>query len=254
MGNLGGIVASRVARTLKAGGPSFTVSSEENSGLAALSTAIEQLRGGRLSMALVGAVDLAGDLRAVLAQDEGRAYSRDGDAKPWSNQAQGSVVEGAVAFVLKRKADALRDGNTIIATIAAHEAAMAPQVEELIPTKNGLQSLTEQVDAELRKQVGFIAGHGSAIAKEDMNELAQIEQCYQDGADKALSSAAVLGHTGAASGLFSLLQAVCALEHHTLPSQGAFMMTVMLAFMAPINCAIGCVTALMVRASLRSMA
>ncbi|MCK5795186.1 MAG: hypothetical protein KAH12_10800, partial [Anaerolineales bacterium] len=41
MGALGGIVASRIARELNIGGPSFTVSSEESSGISALKTAVQ---------------------------------------------------------------------------------------------------------------------------------------------------------------------------------------------------------------------
>ncbi len=67
MGALASIAASRIAREFRFGGPSFTVSSAETSGLRALEIAAAALRRGELDQALVGAVDLAGDLRAVLA-------------------------------------------------------------------------------------------------------------------------------------------------------------------------------------------
>ena len=44
MGALGGLVASRIAREFRLGGPSFTVSSEETSGLRALEIAERTLR------------------------------------------------------------------------------------------------------------------------------------------------------------------------------------------------------------------
>ena len=68
MGALGSIVASRVAREFRLGGPSFTVSSEETSGFRALDVASGMLRRGELDEAVVGAVDLPGDLRASLAE------------------------------------------------------------------------------------------------------------------------------------------------------------------------------------------
>ena len=68
MGSLGGMVASRIAREFRIGGPSFTVSSDETSGIQALAIAVEWLQKGELDAAIVGAVDLAGDVRGVLAR------------------------------------------------------------------------------------------------------------------------------------------------------------------------------------------
>src|SRR5262249_31389798 len=65
MGALGSIAASRVARAFHFGGPSFTISSEESSGAQALAAAVRALRRGEVARALVGAVDLAGDPRAL---------------------------------------------------------------------------------------------------------------------------------------------------------------------------------------------
>src|SRR5208337_1259779 len=70
MGALGGIVASRIAREFHVGGPSFTISAEECSGLQALQVAVRRLQQGELDQAMVGAVDLAGDVRSVLARGE----------------------------------------------------------------------------------------------------------------------------------------------------------------------------------------
>ena len=67
MGNLGGIVASRLAREFNVGGPSFTISADENSGLRACEMAAHALRRGELDQALVGAVDLPCDIRSQLA-------------------------------------------------------------------------------------------------------------------------------------------------------------------------------------------
>ncbi len=103
MGALGGLVASRIAREFRIGGPSFTISSEETSGLSALGVAVRLLQAGEIEQALVGAVDLAGDIRAVFA-----AHSLGRNAVPG---------EGAAAIVLKRLDDALRDGDRIYATV-----------------------------------------------------------------------------------------------------------------------------------------
>ncbi|MCK5366797.1 MAG: type I polyketide synthase, partial [Gammaproteobacteria bacterium] len=61
MGNLGGLVASRVAREFAIGGPSYVVSSEEGSGFSALEAAVRGLKRSQIDCALVGAIDLCGD-------------------------------------------------------------------------------------------------------------------------------------------------------------------------------------------------
>ena len=77
MGSLGGLIASRIAREFKIGGPSFTVSCDETSGIQALSIAAEWLRSGELDAAIVGAVDFAGDARTVIARQQIRGETAD---------------------------------------------------------------------------------------------------------------------------------------------------------------------------------
>ena len=99
IGALGSIVASRIARAWGVGGPAYTVSNEEASGLRAVMTAWHALDSGAIDLAIVGAVDLAVDPRTVI---------------PLGLKQPG---EGAAAFVLKRLPDAQRDGDAIYAVI-----------------------------------------------------------------------------------------------------------------------------------------
>ena len=101
MGALGSIAASRVARAFNLGGPSFTLSSEETAALHCVANAVRALQRGELDAALAGAVDMAGDVRSLLAAPVGE--------RP--------IGEGAAAVVLKRLDDAVRDGDTIYAVI-----------------------------------------------------------------------------------------------------------------------------------------
>ena len=105
MGALGSIAASRIARAFHLGGPSHTVCSEEASAARAVELAVRALRAGEIDRALAGGVDLAGDPRVVLP----------GEVK--------TPGEGAAAFVLKRLADAERDGDRVYAVIRGVGAA-----------------------------------------------------------------------------------------------------------------------------------
>ena len=112
LGALASVAASRVAREFRLGGPSFTLSSDEVSGLAALQTAVRLLQQGELDQAIVGAVDFIGDPRALRA-----------DPAPL-------VTEGACALVLKRREDAERDGDRIYAVIPGVDTSPENTLED----------------------------------------------------------------------------------------------------------------------------
>ena len=107
MGDLGSIAASRIARAFGFGGPSFTCCSEETSAGRAVELAVRALRAGELDRAVVGGVDLAGDPRSVLPGPDGRIPG-----------------EGAAAVVLKRLADAERDGDRVYAVVTGVGSAV----------------------------------------------------------------------------------------------------------------------------------
>jgi acyl transferase domain-containing protein/3-hydroxymyristoyl/3-hydroxydecanoyl-(acyl carrier protein) dehydratase len=102
LGALGGIVASRLAREMKCGGPSFTLSGDSASGRHALRTGMQLLRTGHIDLAFVGAVDLSFEARNLLA------LHRRGATLP-----QG---EGAVVLLVKTEARARLDGDEILAS------------------------------------------------------------------------------------------------------------------------------------------
>ena len=90
MGALASIAASRIARTFRCGGASFTITGGEDSGLQALEVAMRALQNREIDEAIVGAVDLMGDPRALRAL----RLEREKPISSWG--------EGAAALVLKR--------------------------------------------------------------------------------------------------------------------------------------------------------
>ncbi len=97
MGSLASIAASRVARFLGAGGPSFAVCDEEAGGLRSIALATEALRKGEIDRALVGEVALDSDPRI------------------------GGDWDRASAIVLKRLDDAERDGDRVYLVVEGVE-------------------------------------------------------------------------------------------------------------------------------------
>ena len=104
IGGLGSIAASRIAREFGLGGPSYVISSEETSGLSALHAASRALQQGRIDCAVVGAVDLAGDVRSLISLESTDGLATPRDSLPFGGYSAGIVPsDGAVALVLKRQ-------------------------------------------------------------------------------------------------------------------------------------------------------
>ncbi|MDK9716816.1 MAG: type I polyketide synthase [Trichlorobacter sp.] len=218
MGSLGNIVASRIAREFKIGGPSFTLSSEESSGIRALETAVRMLQQQELDQAVVGAVDLAGDLRAVLGRHAVRPYSASGQCRPFDSQADGTIIgEGACAFVLKRLSDAKADGNRIYAVIrgigsnnGTLETAY-PKALQRAYQDSGIAPAT----------IGLLEATADANPEQDRLEAKELTRFFADSAADATvvgNVQAAIGHTGAVSGLASLLRGCLALYQEIIPA------------------------------------
>ncbi len=103
MGALASIAPSRLARYLRAGGPSFAICDEQNGGVRALALAANALLQGEIDRAVVGAIDLASDPR------------------------RGGPEDGCAAIVLKRLEDAERDGDAVSALFG---------LEDISPTRD----------------------------------------------------------------------------------------------------------------------
>tara|TARA_Y100001933_G_scaffold265282_1_gene339933 strand:- start:103798 stop:110121 length:6324 start_codon:yes stop_codon:yes gene_type:complete len=116
MGALGGIVASRVARAFKVGGPSFTISSEQTSTLHAIAQAVTSLRRGEINSAIVGGVEQGCDIRHV---------ATDSSDMP--------CCDGAGAVILKRLSDAREDGDVIYAVIDQSSRCDVIDAENALP-------------------------------------------------------------------------------------------------------------------------
>ncbi len=219
LGALGGIVPSRVAREFQLGGPSFAVSSEESSGLRALEVAVGVLRRGEARVMLAGAVDLAGDVRQVLATNALRPYSKLGVARPFDERADGPTLgEGAAAVVLKRLDDAMRDGDRVYAVIRGIGSAGGSALQTGAPRVASLTRASRAALAESGVEAASVSvhlAHGSGDPAEDHDDATALSQTFSQGTVSAAAS--VIGHTGAASGLASLIAASLSVFHEVIP-------------------------------------
>ncbi|MBI3557182.1 MAG: type I polyketide synthase, partial [Deltaproteobacteria bacterium] len=221
LGALGGMIASRIARELDFGGPCFTLSSEESSGLRAVEVAVRNLQDRKLDLVVSGAVDVTGDPRAVLAGDMLSAYAQTA-ARPFDSSACGANPgEGAAAVVLKRLEDAQRDGDRIYAVIRGLGSASAGNYAHAL--ERGYQDAAVEAAS-----ISYVEANASGNAELDALEAqALVEfraaEVSGEGPTCALGSAkAVIGDAGAAAGLAGLVKTCLCLFHEILPPLPGF--------------------------------
>lgn len=225
LGALGGIVASRIAREFKFGGPSFVISAEEASGLRALEIASAFIESEIVDTMLVGAVDLFCDQRNLASLDVRAPFCRSGNMNPLDADSDGAMPsDAAVALVVKSLDKALADGDRIYAVIHGIGAAGGTGIREATASAEtyirSLQ-LCFQNSGVKPASVGLIECHGSGRKKEDGVELEALHSFYSHNAPEkpiALASTkAVAGHAGVASGMLSVARTALALYHRIVP-------------------------------------
>ena len=220
-GALGGMVASRIAREFRLGGPSFGVSALEGGGLRALEEAVRLLQRGNVDTMVVVAVDLAGDARAVASRDTIRPWSRRGQVRPFQPGADGTLpADAAVAFILRRDEDAVAEGAQRYALLRGFGTAHGPSVGH--PDRqtwcSAIRRAWEEAGKEPREAT-LIQGHGAALAEPDREELIALHTVLGGDAPRVTLSAvrAITGEAGAAGGLLSIAAAVLSLSSRVLP-------------------------------------
>ena len=203
LGALGSMVASRIARELHLGGPSFVVSAESASGLRALEIGVRALESGELDTVLVGAVDLHGDLRNAALRLEDQA------ACP---------ADGSVALVLQRLNDARSNGRRIYGVVAGLGAAGGGKIDMLGPSSEAcIRSLSQALSHAgiPPDSVAWFETHDRRSADGDPLDAAGLASVWPEKSTalKPVSSAALVGDCGAAAGLVSLAKALIEMEH-----------------------------------------
>ncbi|MEE4356039.1 MAG: beta-ketoacyl synthase N-terminal-like domain-containing protein, partial [Desulfococcaceae bacterium] len=223
LGSLGGIVASRVAREFRFGGPSFTVSAESLSGIKAMEIAVRSLQQGECDLFLTGAIDMAGDIRNIAAMSGIRPLGSGECVRPFDRDAAGSPAgEGAVALVLKPLEKALADGDRVYAVIKGIGTACAGGIENPLPEKQAYLNSLKRVMSDAKTEPGsisYIETHGSGNPEEDSLESEALHDFFVDvKSPPAIGSLkAVTGHTGAAAGLASLVKTALCLYQEIIP-------------------------------------
>jgi malonyl CoA-acyl carrier protein transacylase len=223
-GELPNIVAGRVANIFNLRGPNFITDAACASSFAAMSAAIELLVNGEVDAVLTGGVDRNMGAPTFVKFCKIGALSATG-TRPFGEGADGFVMgEGAAAFILKRLADAERDGDKIYAVIRGVGASSDGKGKGITapnPQGQGLAVRRAWENAGLDPQTcTLVEAHGTSTKVGDVVEVGSLTDVFC-GAPKGSiglgSAKSNIGHLKAGAGAAGLLKAAYALHHKELP-------------------------------------
>ena len=178
-------------------------------------------------MVVLGGVDTVQNPFTYLAFSKTQAFSPRGRCRPFDASADGIVIsEGVAALVLKRLADAERDGDRIYAVIKGVGASSDGRARGLTaPVVEGQMRALERAYTKAGvspSSVGYVEAHGTGTALGDVVEIEALGQLFQDAGaspgDCVVGSVkSSIGHTKCAAGLAGLINASLSLYHKVLP-------------------------------------
>ncbi|WP_137130038.1 type I polyketide synthase [Rhizobium sp. FY34] len=234
LGNVSGMIASRVAYHLDLDGPSVGVQATCATGLVSVHLAAQALLSGECEMAVAGAVSVGQPKPAGYLYEAGGIGAPDGQCRPFDACANGTIFTNGVGVViLKRLGDAKAAGDTIYAVIAGSAIGNdgRSKVGLTAPSVKGQASVLKKALANAGiapSAVDYVEAHATATAIGDPIELTALNRIYgpslrAEGRTCLIGSLkGNVGHMDAAAGIGGLIKTVLALRHECLPASGNF--------------------------------
>ncbi|MDU8606104.1 MULTISPECIES: SDR family NAD(P)-dependent oxidoreductase [unclassified Pseudomonas syringae group] len=227
-GNAHAMLSNRVSYQFGFSGPSETVDTACSSTLVALHRGIKALQEQECNTVLCGGVSLMIDPVVTHAAASMGVLSASARCATFDESADGYVRgEGCGAFLIKRYADAVRDGDNIRARIVASQVNHGGRANSLTSPNPNAQCdlLLAAYTPELAERLGYIEAHGTGTRLGDPIELQALSAFIAQQAP-AKPPASVLvgavktntGHLEPAAAVPALVKVIKAIETGWLPA------------------------------------
>lgn len=228
-GNDKDFLTTRVSHILDLKGPSINIQTACSTSLVAVHYAAQALLLGECDMALAGGVTIELPQARGYIFNDGEILSPDGHCHAFDASAQGTVFgSGAGVVVLRRAADAVRDGDHIWAIIkgsavnndgAAKAGYLAPSVDgqaRAIAEAHAMAGVTADT-------IDYVECHGTGTFLGDPIEVAALTEAFAESTDETgfcrIGSVKTnIGHLDTAAGVASLIKASLAMHHGQIPA------------------------------------
>ncbi|MCB1630178.1 MAG: SDR family NAD(P)-dependent oxidoreductase [Sinobacteraceae bacterium] len=231
-GTVHSVLANRLSYLLDLRGPSLSIDTACSSSLVAIHVACQSLRHGESDIALAGGVSLMVSDGLMIALSKVGFMAPDGRCKTFDATADGfGRGEGCSVIVLKRLADAIADGDRVLAVVRG-SAVNQDGHSTVLAAPNGLaqQALIREAltNAQLDgSRIGYVEAHGTGTALGDPIEVEALAATVGQPAPGAGTcwmgaAKANIGHLEAAAGVTGVVKSVLVLQHDAIPPQVHF--------------------------------
>jgi acyl transferase domain-containing protein/acyl carrier protein len=215
-------LASRISKTLDLAGGAVAIDSGSTSALSGLSICVDMLLSGDNDMMICAAGQRRMGLNAFRAmQNDGRLAS--GEPRSILDAGYDGIVpgEGVGVVILKRLADARRDGDRVHAVLRGIGVAHHESHAEALRLAVERSSAMADIDPS-EVSVGELETDEQLTGGAELETLAAMHASGERRGPFTLASGtAQLGHLGGASGMAALIKASLEIEHgETAPTAG----------------------------------
>ena len=207
-------------------GPSLTTDSACASSLTALHLAVTGLRRGECDIALAGAVNAVHHPKILVMFSHANMLAPDGQCKTFDEAADGYVrAEGCGVLVLKRLADAQRDGDSVLALIRGTAIGQDGESAGLtVPNGTAQEQIMRAAIAAAGLEPGdisYVEAHGTGTPLGDPIEMGAISDVFMDShtRDQPVVVASLktnLGHMEPAAGLGGVVKTILQMRSGTI--------------------------------------
>ncbi|WP_198683408.1 SDR family NAD(P)-dependent oxidoreductase [Peristeroidobacter agariperforans] len=226
------ILAARIAYFLNLRGPCLSIDTACSSSLVAIAEACDSLSSGTSDLALAGGVYVMSGPSMHIMTSQAGMLSSDGRCFTFDQRANGFVIgEGVGVVVLKRLADAERDGDRILGVIEGWGVNQDGKTNGITaPNEDSqarlLQSIYERFEID-PAGIQLIEAHGTGTKLGDPIEVAGLKAAFKPFTDRqdycALGSVkSNIGHCLTAAGVAGVAKLLLAMRHRQLPPAANF--------------------------------
>lgn len=224
-------IPSRISYLLNLMGPSIAIDAACASSLVAVHQARQALLMGETDLAIAGGVNalIGPGLTRVL--DEAGAIASDGKCRSFDDSAHGyGRGEGAGVVIMKRVAQALKDGDHVIGILKGSAVcADGKTVGIMAPNPVAQQLVAQKALSEAKvpaESISYIEAHATSTPLGDPTETEALAKVYgydvrQTGSNPCLigSVKSNIGHLEAGAGVLGLIKALLVLQKGIVPPQ-----------------------------------
>ncbi|MGE7433780.1 SDR family NAD(P)-dependent oxidoreductase [Kitasatospora sp. NPDC001175] len=198
-----------------------------SSSLYAVDLGVREILAGDVDIAVCGgALVLTPTMSVLFAKNGG--LSPTGRVRSFDADADGVLFsDGAAVVVLKRLDRALADGDTVHGVVVGSGLSADGKGTSIYKPAVAGQKLAITRALENSgvspEEVGLIVAHATGTPAGDLAELTGLRECYPGrGTVPVVSNKSLIGHTGWAAGVVSVIHLMLALRHQVIPAQHRF--------------------------------